>query len=562
INSYAVTFDVDGGSAVASENVEYNTEATKPADPTKTGYSFGGWYTDSTLTTAFDFDSVLVTEDTTIYAKWNINSYAVTFDVDGGSAVASENVEYNTKVTKPAEPTKTGYSFASWYANNTWTALFDFDNVLVTKNTTVYAKWNVSSYAVTFDVDGGSSVASESVVYNGKVTKPAEPTKTGYSFASWYANSTLTTAFDFNSVLVTKNTTVYAKWNINSYAVTFDVDGGSAVASENVEYNTKVTKPADPTKTGYSFGGWYTDSTLTTAFDFDSVLVTEDTTVYAKWVSVVTPATTVKGQVVDKNGDSVGVIDALVTTEASGNKNVELKAEQVLLMKQADGSEEPFSDISKIGFAAEDNINVSISADGKIQVNDLAMGSESIVPVTYDLGNGNEIIIEYMYIKVDDIGNVTITSTLVDPYGIITDISTDEVIAGANVTLYYADTARNKAAGKIADTLVELPIIDGFNPNNNKNPQVSDILGSYAFMVFPTSDYYIVVTKDKYEKYVSPTINVEKEIVKYDIEMTPIKEGTLVKTGSFIDVFMLNIIGSLLILAGLFFIKKKNIKFR
>ncbi|WP_461205958.1 InlB B-repeat-containing protein, partial [Clostridium sp. DL1XJH146] len=84
VNSYAVTFDVDGGSTVASESVVYNTKVTNPAAPTKTGYSFGGWYTDNTFATLFDFDSVLVTEDTTIYAKWNINSYAVTFDVDGG----------------------------------------------------------------------------------------------------------------------------------------------------------------------------------------------------------------------------------------------------------------------------------------------------------------------------------------------------------------------------------------------------------------------------------------------------------------------------------------------
>ncbi|MFA9398326.1 MAG: hypothetical protein ACERKV_08695 [Clostridiaceae bacterium] len=289
---------------------------------------------------------------------------------------------------------------------------------------------------------------------------------------------------------------------------------------------------------------------------------TAETTIYlASPESIGTKITTnklLKGQVVDKNGNSVGVIDALVTTEESGNKNVELKADQVFLMKQANGTKSPLSDISKIGFAVEDNQNISISTDGKIEIKDLANETESIIPVTYDLENGNEIIIEYINIKVDDKGNVTITSTLVDPYGIITDISTGEVIVGANITLYYADTARNKAAGKIADTLVELPIIDGFNPNNNKNPQVSDTLGAYAFMVFPTSDYYIVVTKDKYEKYVSQTIKVENEIVKHDIEMTSIKEETLVQTGSFIDGFMLNITGILFILAGLVFIKKRT----
>ena len=122
-------------------------------------------------------------------------------------------------------------------------------------------------------------------------------------------------------------------------------------------------------------------------------------------------------------------------------------------------------------------------------------------------------------IKVSATGEVSVVISLIDPYGTITDSATGKVIDGANVTLYYADTERNKANGKTPNTVVQLPIIDGFKPNNNNNPQVSDASGAYGFMVFPTTDYYIVATKDGYRDYKSPTISVEQEIVKWDFKM-------------------------------------------
>ncbi|MDR3541954.1 MAG: cell wall-binding repeat-containing protein, partial [Desulfosporosinus sp.] len=93
------------------------------------------------------------------------------------------------------------------------------------------------------------------------------------------------------------------------------------------------------------------------------------------------------------------------------------------------------------------------------------------------------------------------------------------------VTLYYANTDRNKASGKTPDTVVPLLKIDGFKPNNNINPQVSDTNGVYGFMVYPTSDYYILATKDGYEAYNSPTISVEQDLVKWNFVMNPTLSG-------------------------------------
>jgi The GLUG motif./Domain of unknown function. len=268
---------------------------------------------------------------------------------------------------------------------------------------------------------------------------------------------------------------------------------------------------------------------------------------------------TVKGEVIDKAGQSVKEIDVQVTTEANGNKTVDIKSNEAILIKQPDGTKAPLSDISKLSLEVKDNTNASISPDGTIQVKGLANNTESKIAVTYDLGNGQNITIGYMDVKVDGNGNVTFTSTLIDPNGIITDKSTGKVIAGANVTLYYADTARNRAAGKTPDTVVQLPLVDGFKPNNNRNSQESDIFGAYAFMVFPTSDYYIVATKDGYNRFASSTISVENELVKHDIQMTPVKTDALPKTGSLVDGTTLTITGIFLLLIGLFLVRKKRV---
>ncbi|MDR0682503.1 MAG: InlB B-repeat-containing protein [Dysgonamonadaceae bacterium] len=139
----------------------------------------------------------------------------------------------------------------------------------------------VSIYTVTFESNGGSEVAPQTVVHNDKATEPEDPTKEGNTFAGWYSDSELTTLYDFDTP-VTADITLYAKWTVNTYTVTFVSNGGSGVAPQTVVHNDKATEPEDPTKEGNTFAGWYSDSELTTAYDFDTP-VTADITLYAKW---------------------------------------------------------------------------------------------------------------------------------------------------------------------------------------------------------------------------------------------------------------------------------------
>jgi uncharacterized repeat protein (TIGR02543 family) len=140
--TYAVTFDTQGGSAVASQKVEHGKFAVKPSDPTKAHYTFKGWYTTADGDVEFDFTGTPITSATTIYAEWTINQYAVTFDTQGGSSIPAQTVNYAAYATKPsADPIKAGFVFKGWYTTAGGNTKFNFDSVQITGATTIYAEW-------------------------------------------------------------------------------------------------------------------------------------------------------------------------------------------------------------------------------------------------------------------------------------------------------------------------------------------------------------------------------------------------------------------------------------
>ena len=280
--SYTVTFIYEGETISAESILNYLSTVNTPKAPSKTGYTFGGWYSDADCTIPFDF-SKGISSNTTIYAKWTINTFTVKFVTNGGSEVTSATVNYNASVTAPANPTKEHYTFDGWYKDSKLRNKYDFKNK-VTEDLTLYAKWNAESYTVTFNSNGGTEMSSSSVEYNTTVRQPASPEKTGYTFNGWYTDSELTAAFNFTT-RITANTTLYAKYTINTYTVTFNSNGGSEVSSATVEYNGTVTKPADPSKQYYTFGGWYTDTALSAEYNFTTP-VTQSIALYAKWNAI------------------------------------------------------------------------------------------------------------------------------------------------------------------------------------------------------------------------------------------------------------------------------------
>lgn len=194
-------------------------------------------------------------------------------------------VEENGKLIRPTDPEKEGYVFVGWYTEPELINEYKF-NSTVSADLKLYAKFEesaaVETQTVTFMKDAETLFDTSVVKKGNTVGVPAEPTNDGYSFAGWYTDVKCTTAYDFN-LPVNTDITLYAKW-LAKYTVSFDTDGGSTVESQTVVTGNKATKPAvNPTKKGYNFVGWYIDNTYTTEFDFENTIITDNTTIYAKF---------------------------------------------------------------------------------------------------------------------------------------------------------------------------------------------------------------------------------------------------------------------------------------
>jgi len=143
VKKYTVTFNSNGGSAVSSQTVTEGGKASKPSNPSRSGFTFVGWTLNGNV---YDFNSA-VNGNITLVAKWNENAkakYTVTFDSNGGSAVSSQTITEGSKASQPSNPTRTGYNFGGWLLNG---SAYDF-NSAVNGNITLVAKWNQKSYTV------------------------------------------------------------------------------------------------------------------------------------------------------------------------------------------------------------------------------------------------------------------------------------------------------------------------------------------------------------------------------------------------------------------------------
>ncbi|WEV63637.1 InlB B-repeat-containing protein [Bifidobacterium sp. ESL0732] len=346
--SNTVRFDVGPGAvtdAPVDQNVADGGHAIAPTiDPSKTGYRFDGWYTDDNYGTKFDFGGIAINEDKTIYAKWT-RLYKVSFDLGSGAMAGTGNAStVDQQVadgghaakpsTNPAPPT--GYRFGGWYTDNTYATKFNFDDMAITADTTIYAKW-VKTWQVVFDANGGGAVANPTVTLDDgqKVGDPGAPNPAPADgdgnpsvFRGWYNG---TTKYDFNDV-VTGDLNLKAKWADANHTVTFDPNQGQgAPDAVRVADHGKVTRPAaskNPTREGYRFDDWYTDATGSTKFDFSTTEITGNATVYAHWVKTYkvtfAPAggSDVDGQTIDAGGTATDPgAPATAPTDAHGESS-------------------------------------------------------------------------------------------------------------------------------------------------------------------------------------------------------------------------------------------------
>ena len=198
IGAYTVTFQSEGGSEVASQ-IRANTPAAQPDNPTKEGHTFIGWYNGES---EWDFEAP-VTTGLILTAKWQVNQYTITFKPENGGQDIVIKQDYGTAITAPANPTKTGYTFAGWDKT--------IPTTMPAGNMTITAQWQVNQYTITFKPENGGEDIVITQDYGTAITAPANPTKTGYTFADW--DKTIPTTMPAGDMTIT------ARWTENRVIV-------------------------------------------------------------------------------------------------------------------------------------------------------------------------------------------------------------------------------------------------------------------------------------------------------------------------------------------------------
>lgn len=212
--SFTVSFFTPHGATPASQVVIKGDVAAEPAALRQHGYTFTGWYKEPGCINQYTFTEP-ITEDTTIYAGWMINTYTITFN-DGGHAlgIPQQYVPYNGTGTRPAAPTLLGYTFKGWFADSECTTEFDFE-APITSNVVAYAKWQPFTITITYALNGGTGTNTQALNYNDPIHQPGDPVREGYHFEGWYVNEDLSQPFVFDQPAV-QDIVIYAKWRKES----------------------------------------------------------------------------------------------------------------------------------------------------------------------------------------------------------------------------------------------------------------------------------------------------------------------------------------------------------
>ncbi|ECP1910889.1 class 1 internalin InlF [Listeria monocytogenes] len=323
---YKVTFNVEGNTSEVETVTEENL-IPEPTSPTKQGYTFDGWYDAETGGTKWDFTTgQMPANDLTLYAHFSVNSYQANFDIDG--VVTNEAVVYDTLLNEPTTPTKQGYTFDGWYDAETGGNKWDFKTMKMPANdVTLYAHFTINNYQANFDIDG--VVTNEAVVYDTLLNEPTAPTKQGYTFDGWYDAETGGNKWDFKTMKMPANdVTLYAHFTINNHQANFDIDG--AVTEEVVNYDALIPEPTSPSKTGFTFDGWYDAETGGNKWDFKTMkMPANDITLYAHFIkeTPIIPSPD-EGLDSDSTNGPITINEPSATSTPAQNNNITVTAEE------------------------------------------------------------------------------------------------------------------------------------------------------------------------------------------------------------------------------------------
>ncbi len=285
-----VSFNSNGGSSCSTKYYYPDATCTYGTLPTstKSGFTFYGWYTTPDFITAKLTNSSTFTSSHTVYARWGVT---LSLNLQGGSGVTSINTPYNAPMDTIAKPTLSGYTFAGYFTDTLGKGVQYYGSDMqsthvcdLAQGTTLYACWQS---VLNLDLEGGTGDTSVIAIYNDNMPEILKPVRSGYTFGGYFtAKNGSGTRYYTNSMGsahlndLPNGTTLFAYWMINTYVLYYNPNGGTVSSTQtSITFGATVTPPT-PTRTGYTFFGWYMDDER---YSGGIWTFTENKTVTAKW---------------------------------------------------------------------------------------------------------------------------------------------------------------------------------------------------------------------------------------------------------------------------------------
>lgn len=221
--------------------------------PTRIGYTFQKWTLDESGQFTMTAETVLVSS-LRLYAQWSINTYTIDFNANGGTSFLPSDYIFEATLDLP-QPTKEGHSFQAWYNDEALSSIF-LDSIMPASDITLYAKWVVNQYSITFETQGGSTIPNLVLDFGSVINVPTAPIKIGYTFDGWFNDALSNEEVVVPSTMPATHLTWFAKWIINTHTVTFLNHTNEIIQTFSLDYGLNIENTPAIVRPGYRFLGW------------------------------------------------------------------------------------------------------------------------------------------------------------------------------------------------------------------------------------------------------------------------------------------------------------------
>lgn len=287
--NYAITYVMNGGTNNALNPREYTilNKNLDLYDAERDGYSFTGWYTSPYSNySKINFINTQLCKNQTIYARWTPIEYIINYNTNDGTLETTKSCFTVESEIMLDSPTKEGYNFVGWFNNE----LCSGNPISIIQKGTIgnlelFAKWVPINYTISYELNEGENHPSNPLTYNieGNDIVLENPSRSGCEFLGWYTDSTFDNQIYSIKTSILEDITIYAKWKILTYNITYNLNGGSSTSLRKTYNVTNSFTLAIPLLNGAVFDGWYTDSDYTIKIDKIEKGTIGDLELFAKW---------------------------------------------------------------------------------------------------------------------------------------------------------------------------------------------------------------------------------------------------------------------------------------